>query len=378
MENTRVCILTSVHPAFDTRIFHKEAASLVGAGYSVTLIAQNVRDETVDGIKIISLQKPKNRFFRILGTTWRVFLFALKQKSDVYHFHDPELISVGLILKLFTRSKIIYDIHEDVPGDILTKEWLPFHLRIIISKVFALLEKVSIPFFNAVIVAGNDIAKHLPVSKKIMVVKNFPLSEKRRKTNVRKTKEKEGEKPIILIYAGVLSRDRGIEEMVGAACLIKNNIKLLLVGNFDCPDFEVKIKKKAGERLEFIGQVPYEKVFEYLGTADIGLILFHPTPNNIGAVSGRNNKLFEYMAAGLPIIASDLSGWKEIVEGGGYGIVVNPLEPEDIANSINQLIQNPELRIKMGEKGRVDFLEKYNWDNEEKKLLEVYEYIMKK
>jgi hypothetical protein len=95
MENLKkykICVLTSAHPALDTRIFYKEARSLVKAGYDVTLIAQHPRNETIEGIKIIALPKPKNRFFRIFATAWKAFWLAKKQKADIYHFHDPELI----------------------------------------------------------------------------------------------------------------------------------------------------------------------------------------------------------------------------------------------------------------------------------------------
>ncbi|NLM38812.1 MAG: glycosyltransferase family 4 protein, partial [Firmicutes bacterium] len=106
--NAKVCILTTVHPPFDTRIFHKQAKTLVQAGYDVTLIAQHERDEVVDGVKIIALPKPRNRLSRMFGLTWRAFRLALRQRADVYHFHDPELLPNGVLLRLFTRAKVIY------------------------------------------------------------------------------------------------------------------------------------------------------------------------------------------------------------------------------------------------------------------------------
>ncbi|MBC7077734.1 MAG: glycosyltransferase, partial [Synergistales bacterium] len=139
--NNTVCILTTVHPPFDTRIFHKEARALVTAGYDLTLIAQHDKNEVVDGVKVIALPKPKNRFTRIFGLTWRAFRLALRQRADVYHFHDPELLPVGGLLKLLTRAKVIYDVHEDVPEQILTKHWLPALLRHPLAVVFNAFEK---------------------------------------------------------------------------------------------------------------------------------------------------------------------------------------------------------------------------------------------
>ncbi|GAH16762.1 unnamed protein product, partial [marine sediment metagenome] len=115
--------LISVHPAFDVRIFHKEAKTLVKVGYNVVLIAQHTKEEIVDGVRIVPLPKPRNRFDRMTRVVWKLSILALRERADVYHFHDPELIPVGLILKLFGR-KVIYDVHEDVPEQILNKDWV--------------------------------------------------------------------------------------------------------------------------------------------------------------------------------------------------------------------------------------------------------------
>ncbi len=372
----KICHLTSVHIPFDTRIFHRECKTLAKAGYVVTLIAPHEKEEIIDNVKIIPLPIAKNRLERIVKVTWKLFRSALKEKADSYHFHDPELIPVCLLLKLLTRSRIIYDVHENYPMFILTKEWIPSYLRFIISRLFGYFEQISFPFFDVVIVAGKDISKHFPHSEKIIVLRNFPLKELATKVPVKKEKMKSNQ--TVLVYAGMLSEDRGIKQMVEAIHYIEDDIKLVLIGKFVYTNFEEEVRKIADKRIEFVGQVPYEKVFEYLKNADIGLILFHPTPNNIAAVSGRNNKTFEYMSAGLPIIAPDIPGWKEVIEDGGYGIVVDPLDPEDIAGGIRKLIDNPELRISMGHRNEESFLKEFNWDREKEVLLKVYQNLENK
>lgn len=373
MLNKKVCILSSVHSALDVRIFHKEAKTLVTAGYDVTLVARHDRDSMVDGIKIIALPIHYNRFQRMICTTFHIFRLALKERPNIYHFHDPELIFVCFLLKLVTHRKIIYDVHEDVPAQILTKSWVPFYIRVIASKIMTFSEKLGLSFFDVIIVAGRDITKHFPCSNNIVILNNFPLLKS---LNIKKKKRDKVEE-ITLVYAGVLTRDRGIKEMIDSIKYIEN-VKLLLVGSFDVSLFESEIKKIATQKVKFIGKVSYDKVFHYLAEADIGMILLHPTPNNIAGISGRNNKIFEYMGMGLPIVASNLPGWKEVIEDGGYGITVNPLNPKEIAKGIEWLIKHPKEAGRMGENGRKAVLKKYNWENESKKLLKVYEELCEK
>jgi glycosyltransferase involved in cell wall biosynthesis len=89
------------------------------------------------------------------------------------------------------------------------------------------------------------------------------------------------------------------------------------------------------------------------------------------------NKMFEYMAAGLPVIASNFPLWKRIVEGSGCGICVDPLKPEEIARAITYLVNHHDLRKEMGENGRKAVLEKFNWEKESKKLIEIYEALVR-
>ncbi|GAH82849.1 unnamed protein product, partial [marine sediment metagenome] len=146
----KICILTSVHPPFDGRVFHKEAKALVKGGYSVALIAQHTKEETVDGVRIVPLPKPKNRFERMTKVVWKLLKLALKEKADVYHFHDPELIPVGVILKFFGK-KVIYDIHENVPKQILNKDWVGnVYVRRLVAFITNIVEKLGAFLFDGI------------------------------------------------------------------------------------------------------------------------------------------------------------------------------------------------------------------------------------
>ena len=308
MPRKKICILTSVHPAFDVRIFHKEAKTLVNAGYEVTIIAQYVRNETVDGIKIIALPKPRNRFCRFFST-FKVLKLALPIKVEIYHFHDPELLPAALVLKLLGK-KVIYDVHEDVPKSILSRDWLPKIIRKPVSILVNCFEKLSALRFDYLITATPSIKNNFKIHK-VIDIKNYPiinstlLKNKSRgliyqahgsdKSDPYKVRTKGC---YTLIYAGGLERNRGIKEIIQATELInpKYRIKLVLAGEFTNNNFQEECQNLEGwKKTEFLGWLKYEEVFDYLLNADIGFVCFYPEPNHIKALP---NKLFEYMVAG--------------------------------------------------------------------------------
>ena len=124
----KVVHLTSVHTAFDVRVFHKECKSLARSGKDVVLITPHPSDRVVDSVEVKGIRSSGGRFVRMTRTAWRLYREALRQNGDVYHFHDPELIPVGLLLA--TRGNtVVYDLHEDAPSDILHKDYIPRRLR---------------------------------------------------------------------------------------------------------------------------------------------------------------------------------------------------------------------------------------------------------
>jgi len=364
----KVCILTSVHCVFDDRIFYKEARTLARAGYDVTLIAQHNKSETIEGMKIVPLPKPKNRIERFLKTGFLLFKKALQQKPDVYHFHDPELMPWALLLKKITRAKIIYDVHEDVPKSILSKYWIPNYLRKLISSAINTFEKIIARNFDMIIVVTADIGKKFS-QKKTIIIRNLPILSI---INEEKPIKLDNKRPSV-IYAGGITKIRGIKEIINSIHLLNGRVELWLLGSFSPITLKEEILTDLDkDYIKYMGYLPFKEMYAYMKASDIGILLFLPEPNHIAALP---NKMFEYMAAGLPVIASNFPLWKEIIEGNNCGICVNPLDAEEIAKGIEYLIEHPEEAKKMGENGRKAVLEKYNWENESKKLLEVYKRL---
>jgi glycosyltransferase involved in cell wall biosynthesis len=180
-----------------------------------------------------------------------------------------------------------------------------------------------------------------------------------------------------LIYAGELTKIRGIAEMVQAMALIRSSerVSLALYGRYIPESLSYKVSTLPGyEKVKYIGLVTQEQIWLKMAQSFAGLICIYPTDNHIYSMP---NKLFEYMAAGIPVIASNFTLWKEIIEGNGCGLTVNPLQPKEIAGAIDYLIKNPDRALKMGENGRKAVIAKYNWQKESEKLLAVYDRVLK-
>ena len=130
----KIVHMTSVHRPFDVRIFAKECSSLAEHGYDVVLIAVHDHDEMCDGVQIKSIPRPRSQWSRMIFTAWRVVLEALRQGADIYHCHDPELLPWTCLMRLLGRT-VVYDMHENVPKDILDKTWLPAWSKPTVSRL---------------------------------------------------------------------------------------------------------------------------------------------------------------------------------------------------------------------------------------------------
>lgn len=370
---SRICHLSSVHYVFDIRIFHKQLRTLSRAGYDVTLIAQHEEDCTIDGIRIIALPSPKNRLQRMFGLTLKILFRAIKEKADLYHFHDPELIPVGILIRLVTRKKVVYDVHEDYPEKILSKFWLPPFLRRVMSALAAAAEKMAGRLLDGIVVVTDDIGKKFSTSRsEVVQVRNYP---ELKTFSLEKRVSRKGE-GAVLIYAGLLNEERGIYQLVQAMELIdtREEITLRLLGRFDSIDFQKKIERLRGyERVDYRGWLEQNEVWANFMEADIGLVCIHPLKHLTVTLP---NKLFEYMSAGLPVIASDFELWKEIVAINRCGLMVNPLAPGEIAAAVEYLLANPDRRKEMGKNGREMVSRHFTWEGESRKLLDFYSRIL--
>lgn len=367
-----VAHLTSAHPPFDTRIFVKELSSLAASGRKACLIACHTHDETKNGVNIISIPRPSGRMTRMLVTPLKVLWKALRSGAMIVHFHDPELIPIGFVLKA-AGCRIIYDVHEDLPRQIGSKEWLPPYVRKPASVLSEAAEWLAGRAFDGIVAATPDIANRFP-KHKTLVVQNFPIADELLATGAKPY----AERPRVITYIGGISRERGAVEMIDAMEYLKeanpsqqSQTHLELAGPFFVGGFEQDLAARPGwSKARYLGVLDRDGVRDAMSRGRVGLVLLHPTASYLRSYPV---KLFEYMAAGIPVIASDFPLWRSIVEEAGAGLLVDPRSPRKVAEAIEWILENEAEAEAMGRRGREAVLTRYNWAVEERKLLEFYD-----
>ena len=342
--------------------------SLAIHGYSVTLIVADGKGNAIsEGVSIEDVGGARGRLDRILNVPKRLLCAANSLDADIYHLHDPELLPIGLRLRRCGK-RVIFDSHEDVPMQMLGKPYLNKPLLWIIARAFAFYESWVCRRLSGVIAATPFIRnKFFRINPNTIDVNNYPIIDEL-VSDIAWQKRREE-----VCYVGGIAKVRGIKQLVSAMRLVSTGARLNLVGEFSESSLEQEVKADDGwKNVNEIGFLDREGVREVLSRSRAGLVTLLPIPNYLDALP---IKMFEYMSAGLPVIASDFDMWRGIVEQNDCGLCVDPMNPQAIAAAIDFFARNPVEAERMGVNGRQAVLSKYNWAIEEKKLLNFYDQI---
>lgn len=361
----KVCHVTSVHSPFDIRIFHKECKSLAEKGFEVSLLCANAKSEKIDGVQIQGYTfNYKTRLGRFRKASRISYQAAIKLDADIYHFHDPELLSMGKKLKR-AGKKVIFDAHEDLPAQIMAKPYIPKFLRKPLAKLIWNYQLKQVKKFDFLITATPYIAnlykKHL---SHVEAINNYPLMSEFAQHQERNNWNQQ------VCYIGGLTRERGINNLV--LSFANTDYKLKLAGPIS-EDYLKEINSLSGiENTEYLGVLDRSGVVSLLNESSLGTVILSETPNHLNS---QPIKLYEYWALGLPVIASNFPFWEKIVSDCNGGICVDPSKPKEIKKAIQDILSKPDLAKKMGINGRKAVEEKYNWDVEKDKLYKIYESL---
>ncbi|SKA20394.1 Glycosyltransferase involved in cell wall bisynthesis [Chitinophaga eiseniae] len=358
-----VCHMTSAHTRYDIRIFIKECISLTKWYKVYQIVADGKEDEVKDGVHILNVGKSGSRLTRMFFTPFRILRKALRVKADVYHFHDPELMPIGFILRMMGK-RVVYDIHEDFPKDLLEKPYLNSRfLKKLLSRTVKFIEKLGDRYFSGIVTVTPDISARFNNPWKV-ILKNYPILEQITKAVPMADKPKNGK--VRLIYAGGLTKIRGIKELVDSL-QFNNNVELWLLGVWESESFMKECMASPGwSMVDYMGNKRIAEVYGLMKSADIGMTTLHPTQGYIKSIP---IKSYEYIACGLPVIMSDFAFWREIYR--DAAIYVDPLNPQDIAAAVRKLEdeQYREYLIKTG--GSIMNYDMF-WEAEEVKLHALY------
>lgn len=365
-----ICHITSAHERYDDRIFLKECKSLAGAGQRVSLIVHDeLENEKKEGVDIYSTgTKYYSRKKRIFSGNRKILKTAKYISADVYHLHDPELLLIARKLKR-KGKKVIFDSHENYPLQISEKEYLPVILRPVISEIYRWIEERLLKYTDAAIIPCSFDGEN-PLQGKSGIVEyinGYPSMEV-----FYEYYDKDVEKEESICYVGGLSEQRGIKNLIKAAALSK--VKLILAGGFSSEEYKREILSMPEmEFVEYRGKLTWDEIREIYQKTRIGMSIL----KNCGQYDRMDNlptKVYEYMSMGLPVIISN-SPYNRIIEQEDIGICVDPADIEEISRAVNRLLGNPQEAQRMGENGRKIIKEKWNWETESRKLMELYEKL---
>ena len=375
----KICFISSMHPPLDKRVFDKEASYLSANSFDITHIAPgNEKTWIQNGVKIITYKGCNGILGRILQLK-KLFNLARSVDADVYHCNEVDSWFVGVLLKIIYKKYCVFDVHEHYPEDFSEMRfpvWFRPPVKLLVKIIMWVLSK----FTDRIVLAKKSLMSDFTGYPKnqIILAQNFtPLSALvNKKINQAKYSDDEFDsRPLKIIHLGLFNECRGLHQMLKSIKENKESFELLFLGEYsdgNITDLN-KIINSYGLTgyVKYKSWVPFEESLVYVKNADIGLVMFQPGYFN--HVHALPHKLFDYMASGLPVIAPDFAiEISNIILDSKCGLLVDSSNYLELKNALESFIKKPSKIIEMGENGKRAIKEKYNWDIEGNRLVNMY------
>jgi glycosyltransferase involved in cell wall biosynthesis len=376
----RVVMLVRNAYTNDTRV-EREAATLTKAGYDVIIVAEwapgSARREQRDGSLVLRVPRrgPGVPGIRFIAHLWRLRRAVVAARPDILHAHDTDALQVIGPVAGSLGVPFVFDSHELWLGRSARGHTAGYHR--LAQAYYGWIERRFVPRASAVMVANPPVAEVLERRYgigKVHEVPNYPAE--REAVAARSLRSLPGGDSIpsdapIVLYVGGITPERGIEQLVDAMPLVPDAHLVFLGGG----GLEPQIRRRVAEcgiqgRTHFLGMVPSADVVPYTASATVGILSTVPT--NLNNRLALPNKIFQYMAASVPVVASDYPQIRDVVEGSQAGVVVDPTDIDALAAAIRGYTQDRERARRDGANGRRAVEERYHWDVAAETLLAVY------
>ena len=369
-----------MHTPFDKRVFDKQARSLVAAGFSVIHLCPGPQkfNGVRDGVLIQTYSRPVGLFSRFIHL-YSLYKLASQVRADAYHCNEVDSWGIGVALKLFQKKLCVFDVHEHYPSTFAESRF-PKIFRPIVSAFIRIVFNILTPFTDRIVLAKSSVGSDFSIdsSNKILVRNFSPLSTLKFAKSPLPSEEKSF---ITLVHLGLISKLRGWPQILEALDMMScKNVRLLIIGEFNDNSIEDFIDRAAllglTDRVTILEWMPFENAFLHLLNADIGIVAFQPgITNHIYAMP---HKMFDYMAAGLAVAVPEFAvEVAPIIEDTKCGVLIDPSNPQNIADKLDALLKMPKLITEMGLRGKKAVCSRYNWEAEVKLLIQMYEKLEK-